>query len=109
MSIPPDPIAAVGVTPLSPLSFEQTASAPQAIGGASGGQSFATSLAAAVENLQQLQSTSNGLAVQAVTGDLDDIHKATLASTRAGVTLDLMVAVRDRGVAAFNDVMRMQA
>jgi len=56
-----------------------------------------------------MSSTSNELAVQAVTGDLDDIHKATLASARAGVTLDLMVAVRDRGVAAFNDVMRMQA
>lgn len=108
MSIPIDPVAAGGVTPLSPLSFEQTA-APPAAAGTSGGQSFAGTLAAAVENLQQLQSTSNGLAVQAVTGDLDDIHKATLASTRAGVTLDLMVAVRDRGVAAFNDVMRMQA
>ncbi|GEB44475.1 MULTISPECIES: flagellar hook-basal body complex protein FliE [Microbacterium] len=108
MSIPIDPVAAAGVTPLNPLSFEQTTAAPR-IGGAASGQSFAGSLAAAVENLQQLQSTSNGLAVQAVTGDLDDIHKATLASTRAGVTLDLMVAVRDRGVAAFNDVMRMQA
>ncbi len=107
MSTPIDPIAAAGVTPLSPLSFEQTA-APSGAGTA-GGQSFAGSLASAVENLQQLQSTSNGLAVQAVTGDLDDIHKATLASARAGVTLELMVAVRDRGVAAFNDVMRMQA
>ncbi len=106
MSLPLAPIAAAGVTPLSPLSFEQTA-APAAAG--VGGASFATSLASAVENLQQLQSTSNDLAVQAVTGDLDDIHKATLASARAGVTLDLMVAVRDRGVAAFNDVMRMQA
>jgi len=106
MSLAIDPTAAVGVTPLSPLSFEQTA-APASAG--VGGASFATSLASAVENLQQLQSTSNELAVQAVTGDLDDIHKATLASARAGVTLDLMVAVRDRGVAAFNDVMRMQA
>ncbi|WP_394685863.1 flagellar hook-basal body complex protein FliE [uncultured Microbacterium sp.] len=106
MSLPLAPIAAAGVTLLSPLSFEQTA-APAAAG--VGGASFATSLASAVENLQQLQSTSNDLAVQAVTGDLDDIHKATLASARAGVTLDLMVAVRDRGVAAFNDVMRMQA
>ena len=109
MSIPLDPIAAVGVTPLSPLSFEQTASAPQAIGSASGGQSFATSLAAAVENLQQLQSTSNELAVQAVTGDLQDIHQAMIASTRASVTLDLVVAVRDRSVSAFNEIMRMQA
>ena len=47
--------------------------------------------------------------MQAVTGDLQDIHQAMIASARASVTLDLVVAVRDRSVAAFNDIMRMQA
>lgn len=108
MSTPIEPVAAWGLSPLAPLSFETTP-APSGVDATAGAQPFAASLTAAVENLQQLQSTSNELAVQAVTGDLDDIHKATLASSRAGVTLDLMVAVRDRGVAAFNDIMRMQA
>ncbi|MHA7145843.1 flagellar hook-basal body complex protein FliE [Arthrobacter sp. TmT3-37] len=74
-----------------------------------GGSGFATSLTSAVDNLQSLQSTSNGLAVQAVTGDLTDIHNATLASTRAQVTLELVAAVRNKGVDAFNEIMRMQA
>ncbi|WDF33761.1 flagellar hook-basal body complex protein FliE [Arthrobacter agilis] len=74
-----------------------------------GGQGFATSLTSAVDNVQSLQSTSNGLAVQAVTGDLTDIHNATLASTRAQVTLELVAAVRNKGVDAFNEIMRMQA
>ena len=51
-----------------------------------GGTGFATALTGAVDNLQQLQSTSNELAVQAVTGNLDDIHTAMIASTRAQVT-----------------------
>ncbi|GAA4188964.1 hypothetical protein GCM10022219_03980 [Microbacterium oryzae] len=93
---------------LSALSFESASAAPPADNPASAA-SFATSLAGAVDNLQQLQSTSNELAVQAVTGDLDDIHRATIAASRASVTLDLVVAVRDRSVAAFNDIMRMQA
>ncbi len=42
-----------------------------------GGSSFSTALSGAVDNLQQLQGTSDTLAVQAVTGNLDDIHKAT--------------------------------
>ncbi len=108
MSTPIEPVAAMGVSALTPLSFE-TDPAPSRVEGTGAASSFATSLTSAVENLQALQSTSNELAVRAVTGDLDDIHKATLASSRAGVTLDLMVAVRDRGVAAFNDIMRMQA
>lgn len=101
-----DAVSASGITPLSALSFETS---PGTGGSSSSAGAFATSLTGAVENLQQLQSTSNGLAVQAVTGDLQDIHQAMIASTRASVTLDLVVAVRDRSVSAFNEIMRMQA
>ncbi|MET4782774.1 flagellar hook-basal body complex protein FliE [Glaciihabitans sp. UYNi722] len=70
---------------------------------------FAAEFSGAVDNLQQLQSTSNDLAIKAVTGDLQDIHAATIASTRAQVTMELVAAVRNKGVEAFNDIMRMQA
>lgn len=106
MSMPIEAVSGGGVTPLSALSFE---SGSDSAGATTGASAFATSLSGAVENLQQLQSTSNELAVQAVTGDLQDIHQAMIASARAGVTLDLVVAVRDRSVSAFNEIMRMQA
>ncbi|MFF1632372.1 flagellar hook-basal body complex protein FliE [Leifsonia sp. NPDC058248] len=76
---------------------------------ATGGASFGNALSGAVDNLQQLQSTSDTLAVKAVTGDLTDIHDATLASTRAQVTLELVAGVRNKAVDAFNEIMRMQA
>jgi len=76
---------------------------------ATDGSAFAGSLTGAVDNLQSLQSTSKSLAVQAVTGDLTDIHNATLAATRAQVTLELVSTVRNKGVDAFNEIMRMQA
>ena len=76
---------------------------------ATDGSAFASLLTGAVDNAQQLQATSNELAVKAVTGDLNDIHTATLASTRAQVTLELVAAVRNKGVDAFNEIMRMQA
>ncbi len=106
MTAPVEAVSASGVSPLAALSFETGPDAPAAPASAG---AFATSLTSAVENLQQLQSTSNELAVQAVTGDLQDIHQAMIASTRASVTLDLVVAVRDRSVSAFNEIMRMQA
>ena len=107
MTTPVDAVSAAGgVTPLSSLSFE---SGPDAPGATPTPGVSAPSLTGADENLQQLQSTSNELAVQAVTGDLQDIHQAMIASTRASVTLDLVVAVRDRSVSAFNEIMRMQA
>ncbi|TFD65279.1 flagellar hook-basal body complex protein FliE [Cryobacterium ruanii] len=73
------------------------------------GSGFGTALSGAVDNLQQLQGTSNSLAIQAVTGDLNDIHTATIAATRAQVTMELVAAVRNKGVDAFNEIMRMQA
>lgn len=75
---------------------------------ATGGTAFASVLGA-VDGAQALQAEAKTLALQAVTGDLTDIHRATLASSRAAVTLELVAAVRNKGVDAFNEIMRMQA
>ena len=76
---------------------------------ATGADAFGSSLTGAIDNLQGLQGASNDLAIQAVTGNLTDIHNATIASARAQVTLELVAAVRNKGLEAFNDIMRMQA
>ena len=70
---------------------------------------FGTSLAGAIDNLQAMQSTSDQLAVKAVTGDLDDIHDYTIAASQASVTLELTAALRNKAVEAFTEIMRMQA
>lgn len=70
---------------------------------------FGGILTDAVTNLQGLQSKSNALAVQAVTGDLDDIHDYTIAASEAKVTLELTAAIRNKAVEAFSEIMRMQA
>lgn len=72
-------------------------------------RAFASSLTGAVDELRAMQSESDALKVAAVTGDLDDIHNAMIASSRAAVTLELVAAVRNKGVDAFNEIMRMQA
>jgi flagellar hook-basal body complex protein FliE len=87
------------------------ASAPTQLGTTDGtsGTSFSSALGGAVQNLSDLQNTANSLAVKAVTGDLTDIHQATLAATRAQVSMELVSAVRNKGVEAFNSIMNMQA
>lgn len=74
-----------------------------------GGEAFGVSLTDALVNIQELQTASGELKVKAVTGDLDDIHQATIAATRAQVTLELASTLRIKGVEAFNEIMRMQA
>jgi flagellar hook-basal body complex protein FliE len=74
------------------------------------GSGFGNVLANAVDDLSGLQNTANSAAIKAVTsGDLTDIHQATLAATRAQVTMELVSAVRNKGIDAFNQIMSMQA
>jgi flagellar hook-basal body complex protein FliE len=103
------PIPAIGA--LSGVTGTTGLTGTTATSGATGtgGADFGNALTGAVDNLQQLQGTSDKLAIQAVTGNLDDIHDATLASTRAQVTLELVAGVRNKAVDAFNEIMRMQA
>lgn len=82
---------------------------PAANPATNGDSAFANSVTGAVDELRALQSESDALKVAAVTGDLDDIHAAMIASSRASVTLELVAAVRNKGVDAFNEIMRMQA
>ena len=100
----------MSIAPVGPVGPVLASVSPAAASSpASDGSGFGATLAGAVDNLQQLQSTSNQLAVQAVTGSLDDIHTATIAATRAQVTLEVAAALRNKGIDAFNEIMRMQA
>jgi flagellar hook-basal body complex protein FliE len=100
MTIAPiGPIAPVaGPTPV-------TSVAPTGGAGKAGGIDFASAL----DNVQQLQNRSDDLAVKAADGSLTDVHDYMIASTEASLATQLTVAVTNKAVAAFNDIMRMQA
>ncbi|GAA4626681.1 flagellar hook-basal body complex protein FliE [Cellulomonas oligotrophica] len=80
---------------------------PAAAAGSASGVDFASVLGS-VDQLQQMQSTSQQLAVQAVTGDLDDVHDYTVASAQSSLALELTATVRNKAVEAFTEIMRMQ-
>ena len=82
---------------------------PPATGAAAGpgAGGFATALTGAVDNLQQLQSTSDAANLRAVTGNLNDIQDATIAAARIETTVQLVATMRNQAVDAFNTIMRM--
>ena len=104
-----DAVSGIGaLSSALPTSLTDITSPPSGIT-KTGDSTFAQSITGAVDELRGLQSEADTLKVAAVTGDLDDIHAAMIASTRASVTLELVAAVRNKGVDAFNEIMRMQA
>jgi flagellar hook-basal body complex protein FliE len=60
-----------------------------------------------IERLEGVQDRADSLAVQAATGKLENIHDYTLAATEASVTTQMTVAVRNKAVEAFTEIMRM--
>ena len=71
-------------------------------------EDFGNALTQGLEDLQGLRKTSDDLAVKAATGDLKDVHDYMIASTEASVATELTVAVRNKAVEAFTEIMRMQ-
>lgn len=71
------------------------------------GSAFSDLLVDGLDRLERVQDKADSLAVQAATGDLDDMHDYTIAATEASVTTQLTVAVRNRALEAFNEIMRM--
>ena len=90
---------AIGTTPAG-------AGAGVAVGGTDPA-AFGNAVTQGLEKLQAMHSTTDSLAVQAVTGNLADIHDYTIAANEAAVATQLTVAVRNKAVDAFTEIMRM--
>ena len=74
---------------------------------AAGDNGFASVLVSSLEELQAKQSTSDGLAVQAATGDLRDVHDYMIAANEAKLATDMVVTIKNKAVEAFNEILRM--
>jgi flagellar hook-basal body complex protein FliE len=107
MTSPLGGIAPVGVGALGSTTAITDAGIP-ALRSGEGGDGFAATLAAAFDQLQGAQNTSNQMAAQAATGDLRDVHDYMIASTEAGLATEMVVTIKNKAVEAFNDIMRMQ-
>lgn len=102
MSIGP---VAMPVTPVAPVT-PAAGSAP--VGGTAGsGTDFAKVLEGGLDHLNAVQAKADDLALQAATGQLQNPHDYLIASTQASLATELTVAVRNKAIEAFNEIMRM--
>ncbi|MBT8225369.1 MAG: flagellar hook-basal body complex protein FliE [Dactylosporangium sp.] len=99
----------MSIAPIAPVSAVAPTIAPVAAQSPTGGSSFAAQLGRGLETLQAAQDKADNLAVSAATGSLTDVHDYMIASTEASLATKLTVAVRNKALDAFNEIMRMQA
>ena len=95
-------VAPIGVTPFVPPTLSVGASAGPAAGPSP--NAFAEGL----KQVEQLQQTADTTATGLATGSITDVHQFTTAASKASLGIDLTVALRNRAVEAYQEIMRMQ-
>ena len=78
------------------------------LGGKVEGSSFKDVLKDSVSEVQRLQSEADATIRQLVAGEIKDVSQAMVAIEKADVSFQTMMAVRNKIVAAYEEVMRMQ-
>ena len=87
--------------------FTPTVRAPQQVQSPEG-PAFGKLMVNGIEGLEAMHDRADNLSVQAATGDLGAIHDYTIAATETSVATQLTVAVRNKALEAFSEIMRMQ-
>ncbi|MET0423916.1 MAG: flagellar hook-basal body complex protein FliE [Actinoplanes sp.] len=114
------PISAIsglsGIGGVDNISKVNGTSGLSGLGGASGtaaaessDENFARMLSKGLESVQGAEHKADTLATQAANGTLKDPAQYTMAANEAALGLQLTLAVRNKAVEAFQEIMRMQA
>ena len=108
MTSPISALGAVsGVAGVAPVTGTSAASGTGQVTGPN--TDFAGMLSKGLESVQASQSKASDLAVQVANGTLQDPAQYTMASTEAALGLQLTMAIRNKALEAFQEIMRMQA
>jgi flagellar hook-basal body complex protein FliE len=100
------PIGGAGSQAITPIEFPSVDKSTNGTG-STGKASFGDSLTNALDNLQGAQSKADDLSMQVATGKLTNIHDYMIAANQAEITTQLTVAVKNKAVDAFNQIMNM--
>jgi flagellar hook-basal body complex protein FliE len=96
----------VGFTPIVPPSAPSLGATPAA--GAVDRVDFADQLASSLDELDRAQKVADESSRLAATGDAASVEAHMAALTEVQLATQLTVAVRNRAVESFNEIMRMQ-
>ena len=75
---------------------------------ASTGDAFAQSLKSAMNEVNDLQETSEKAMSDIATGQVKDLHQAALAIDKAEISMKLMLEVRNKALNAYQQISRTQ-
>ncbi|HWQ43432.1 MAG TPA: flagellar hook-basal body complex protein FliE [Desulfosporosinus sp.] len=103
------PIMPLGaMSPIAPISLDSATNISTAEGAQKAGLDFSKFLNDALSQVDALQSNADAASLQLATGQVEDMSTVMVALEKASLSLSLTVAVRDKAIDAYNQIMRMQ-
>lgn len=94
------------VNALLPINSQN--SATRSITQNGGNVSFSDILTSAIDQTEQTKSVADEQTQMLLSGDVNNLHEVSIASTKAELALNLTIQIRNKVVDAYNEVMRMQ-
>ena|SRR5690554_5164646 len=61
-----------------------------------------------INKANQLQLGADRVTEEFILGNIDDIHQVTIATEKAQLALNLTIAIQNKVLDAYNEIMRMQ-
>jgi len=99
-----------GLDAVSGAGGAETVAGPERAATAQGpNESFASMLSRGLESVSAAQTKADDLAVGVAQGTISDPAQYTMAANEATLGLQMTLAVRNKAVEAFQEIMRMQA
>ena len=94
--------------PILPIS--STVSLPQAIrpAGEAGGSDFQEAFAGAIQQVESLGQQASASVERFLSGESEELHNTVLATTRAELSFDMFLQMRNKVVNAYQEIMKMQ-
>lgn len=90
------------------VSASQRESGSTALAGSVARSEFSSYLNKAVTEVEGKMRTAEVEKLKVLTGEANNLHQATIASSEAGVAFSLMIEVRNKLVESYQELMRMQ-
>lgn len=71
-------------------------------------KSFTTTLKSSISEVNSLQAEADGAIRELVAGNENNIHEVMVAMEKASISFELLVQVRNKIIAAYDEIKRMQ-
>ena len=95
------------INPIRPISIPELTPSPATAANGKGGE-FRDLIEGAIGKVEQTRADATQTVESFLAGEGGELHTAVLATEKAELAMDLLIETRNKVVAAYQEIMRMQ-